>query len=260
MELRSPKCSKSISVRALQHAIEDVSSRRRGPAGGGSLRTGWDFGGTHASDAREALACAGTHEWFGAALAAGGHADWQPPLCVLVHLGHRIVSQRQGLLVLVGRRVWAHPQAIGTGAALSRVVCVDAGDVRQRVWAMELSLRSRAVAGVIGDGSGVRMPDSRRLQIASLDAGVPALLARPPDELTQLSAAMTRWQVRPRRSDVFAGPVWEVELLRCKGLRPMSEEARRFAVRLDHATGSVSVVREAVDRCVPTVAPSRRSA
>jgi hypothetical protein len=196
----------------------------------------------------------GVHEWFD----SGERRNWRPPLAVLIDLAWRALWEHgdRGLVVWVGRRCWPYPHALirrdarrpgaGDQRLLERSVFVDARS-GERVWAIELALRCAGVAAVVGDGGELCMAETRRLQLAagSRERAV-ALLARPGWERGELSAARTRWMVRPRVLRGEIGVVrscavdqsWTVELLRCKGLQP-SGSARRWVVRRDHATGAI---------------------
>ncbi len=121
-------------------------------------------------------------------------------------------------------------------------VFVDAGGIRERVWAAELAARSGAAAVVIVDGTGLRMADSRRLQLAAESSKAVVLLARPEAERGELSAARSRWLVEPLPpacTETSFDQQWTVTLLRCKGVQPTAGSARRWAVRREHATGII---------------------
>lgn len=205
------------------------------------------------------LACGTVHEWFG--LMGGerrGCRVWLPPIGVLTHLAARSLAStgagEGGQVVWIGRRCWPYPRSVrGWWGArlLARSIFVEAADADERVWAMDLALRCRAVAAVVGDGSGLNMAESRRLQLAAGAGGVLGLLARPVCELGEISAARTRWRVAPTPSPVPV-PRWTVELLHSKGARLPSEEARCWVVQRDDATGSLDLVPDARDRsCAP---------
>lgn len=87
---------------------------------------------------------------------------------------------------------------------------LDARDHAERLWAVDVCLRSPAVAAVIVDASGFDMAATRRLQLAAESRqGALGLLVRPPHELSRLSAASTRWRVIPGRQPAVnsaAGP------------------------------------------------------
>lgn len=215
------------------------------------------------------LALGAVHEWLG--LDEPEATSWLPPITLLHHVLKRVLMPRDastegqrglptGLLVWIGERCRPYPPATARwlgAAAASRCVFVRAASVDERVWAMDLALRSEAVTAVIADAHGVRMPESRRLQLAAAgtrESGTRpiALLVRPAQEQSELSAARTRWLVSPRVSESVS---WTLELLRCKGVRPIGEEARRWAVQMNHEAGDVRVVAAARD----SVAPAART-
>jgi len=169
-----------------------------------------------------------------------------PALSVLSHIGGRALraDSRGRCAVWIGRRVWPYGPALGAiGSLLDRSLFVAPNGLPQRVWAIDLALRCLGVGVVIADGSGLGMIETRRLQLAASSAGALCLLARPWPEHKHISAAWTRWRVAPAPSDDI-DPRWSVELLRCKGMRPTTEEARRWSVQRAHETGDVRLVPE----------------
>ncbi|MEQ9095176.1 MAG: hypothetical protein RIE32_02815 [Phycisphaerales bacterium] len=172
-----------------------------------------------------------------------------------------------GLIVWIGRRCWPYPPALvspGVGTAgdaglLERSVYVDPPTREDRLWAMDVALRSPAAAVVVADARGLSMAGSRRLQLAAEAGGAVGLLARRPDERGEISAAATRWLVSPGPPEGAdpARPTWTLRLLRRKGLRPMTEDARDWTVRLDDATRLVSVDADAADRPAAAARPGR---
>jgi protein ImuA len=115
------------------------------------------------------------------------------------------------------------------------------------LWATDLALRSRAAALVIADGSGFDLAATRRLQLAAEAGDGLCLLARPPWEQRELSAAATRWLVScaPPQS---TNQRWTVQLLRCKGQQPASNLQRVWILEQDHATGALRVAADVLDR------------
>lgn len=196
------------------------------------------------------LPLAGLHEWFGVASSEppvpcrndeARLSAWTPPLTPLIHLVRRSMSCADFArrAVWIGRRCFPYG-AVLLGAAgdrrlLERSVFVAAERPDDRLWAIDLALRCPVVGVVVADGRGFDMAATRRIQLAAKTHHTPALLARPPWEADELSAAQTRWLVRwegatkPRSDEATKGeedeaallhPRWRVELLRCKG-RPV---------------------------------------
>jgi hypothetical protein len=187
------------------------------------------------------LAQGAIHEWF-----TDERSVWIAPLSILIH----VVRQTRGRVMWIGRRVWPYPRGLAV-PLLARSIFVDAPGRDERVWAIDLALRSAAVGAVVGDGAGLSMAESRRLQLAAGSGRGLGLVARPLKEVRELSAAQTRWVIRPEPSKGGGEePCWSVELLRCKGLSPVPEEGRRWVVRRDHETGDVGVVPQVPARSV----------
>lgn len=199
----------------------------------------------------EAVALApGLHEWFAeTGLTENDPAPrvWLPPLAVLLGLAWHTVEQTDthaGSIVWIGRRAWPAPLALLRHQPpeidrrlFRRSLFVEPASRDERVWAIEQAARSPGVALVIADGSRLRMPESRRLQLAAAAHHRPILLARPPSEQAELSAAHTRWLVRTEPTPGFQS--WTVRLLRCKGhARGIAGGARPWVVRREHAFGS----------------------
>lgn len=234
---------------ALRAAIEAVECRAGGEASPRTARIP-----THWPDIDRALggglALGSVHEWFGLHDGAEARGEerggWLPPLTVLLHLARRASTHRAGLVVWIGARCHPSPPAMPRDL-LSRSLFVSCDTRDQRVWAIDLSLRCAGVCAIIADASGLTMAESRRCQLAAAAGGVGevggalALLARPARERAHLSAARTRWLVCSA-SFTEHGPGWSIDLLRCKGVRPTPEDARRWVVRHEHATGDVYLV------------------
>jgi len=198
---------------------------------------------------------AGLHEW----LADDADGVSVPPLGVLIDLARRHARPAQSVL-WIGRRCWPHPHALtlrGPGGAddalLRRSVFVDPSSRVELIWSADAALRRSA--SVVADGAGLAMAESRRLQLAAKDAGTLALVARPRRDRARLSAARTRWLVTPAAAGPSAqtAQAWMVELLRCKGVQPEIQEARRWLAQRDHATGAIISWRACDERVAPDV-------
>jgi len=169
-----------------------------------------------------------------------------------------------GAVFWIGRCCWPSARCLVRCAGeadedrslLERSVFVDVAGDAERVWATDLALRCPGAQAVVADGSGLSMSAGRRLQLAAEAGNALGLLARPAQEAGAISAARTRWLVRPapvkgQESGVMEspdGPGWAVELLRCKGMRPGEGGARRWVVRWRDATGDVHLDADAGDR------------
>jgi hypothetical protein len=177
-----------------------------------------------------------------------------PAVCVLTHLAWQALTQADHdaeaegrtmpgdpgarYVVWIGRAVRPYPHLLLRGCPpfsrfassrqstanvrdrllLERSLFIDPPDDRTRLWAIDLALRCPALSAVIADGRGLSMSQTRRLQLAAEAGGTLALLARPPEEAGELSAARTRWRVSPTPSATDR-PRWNIELLHRKGAR-----------------------------------------
>ncbi len=204
-------------------------------------------------------------------LSPGAIHDWiaEPltPLSILAGLAGTAVRGCGSRRVLwIGRRCWPYPPGLvgpgGNAALLERSIFVDPPTRDERLWAIDVALRSPAALVVVADGTGLAMAGSRRLQLAAEAGRTLGLIARPHRERGELSAAATRWLVSPGPMDPANPilPTWTLELLRRKGLRPISEGARVMTVRVEDATRLVSVDADAADRSAAATGPGRWAA
>lgn len=199
-------------------------------------------------------------------------SPWIPPLSVVTELAHRALALGASVppflspfLLWIGRQCWPYGRALVRGrhaedrTLLEQSIFVDAPDIGARLWAIDLALRCPAVGVVVADGRGLDMAATRRLALAAEAGGGLALLLRPAWEARQLSAAATRWRVRPARS-AAATQRWDIQLLRCKGLRAGAPAAGAcVCVEADGATGAMRVLAEVGQRSgEAAAAPARR--
>lgn len=153
---------------------------------------------------------------------------WLAPLCVFTHLAWRAMeadplSRR---IAWIGGRCTPYPHMLiragrGDDRLLSRSLFVQAPSRATRLWAADLALRSNAVGTVLVDGSGFDTAATRRLHLLAKTHGKLVLAARPIFERSMLSAAITRWIVRPQAlvkeaPHACVRPGWHVSLIRCK--------------------------------------------
>jgi hypothetical protein len=188
------------------------------------------------------------HEWFGVEESDGAtqprsdegskkhregaktpvHGWWIPPLLPLVHITRRVINGASTFhyAVWIGRRCVPYGGALigsdGDKRLLERSIFVMAERPDDRLWAVDLALRCRAVGVVIADGSGFDMAATRRIQLVAKAHQSPVLLVRPPWEVHELSAAQTRWLVH-----------WD------KAMERRSDEATKIASRVASARAEV---------------------
>jgi hypothetical protein len=253
---------RSRSLENLRVRIEAIE-RHRVDCTPSCIVTGW-------GPPMESLTCGVLHEWFAPRVHRG--QTWTAPILLFAHLARQTMrdveadgtpgaATRTGTwIVWIGRRVWPQPHALiaptNNRIALTRSLLVDPASASDRLWAIDLCLRSPAVAVVIADASGLKLSQTRRLQLAA-ESGCPlALLARPAQDIVIPSAAATRWSVE-RIVSPTRRPRWRLELVRCKGVQRRSGMEAHAAIVLEHhrATGCIRIPAHMADRPTQTAAP-----
>jgi hypothetical protein len=182
------------------------------------------------------------HEWF---------SQPAPCLCVLADLARRAVGR--GYVFWVGRACWPHPRTLIRGndcTALQRSVLIDPTP-RERLWAMDLVMRSPAAAVVVADASGLDIRATRRLQLAAEHGRTLTMLSRPPNDLGMPSVATYRWRVEPVVSPSDQ-PRWAVQLLRCKDARYPTDAPRSAVLEWNDDTGLEHIPAVLADRMATT--------
>lgn len=137
-----------------------------------------------------------------------------------------------------------------------------------RAWAAEQAVRCGGCVLVVADGSGFSRVMTQRLQLASEAGSCSCLLARPPGDITCLSAATTRWLVKRAAEanvatdrlgghEMGGGPFdpvmlasgevwstgWIARLWRSKGAAPATAQMEReqaWLLRMVHRVDDVS--------------------
>lgn len=158
-----------------------------------------------------------THEWLASdsPSTSTSREPWTPPLTILSLIASQMPT---GMLVWIGRRLRPLPATLAQAqglSILSRCLFIDPPDDSSKLWAIDQALRNPAIGAVIADGSRLDMGASRRLQLAAAAGQTLGLLARPPWEAGHISAAATRWSVRPVPTHT-KNPRWKIEILHCK--------------------------------------------
>ena len=257
---RGPSPDRLATARAVLARVADEPAPRA---------SGLSNDGTPAEPWSKALV-SGLHEWFTSdAMISGSPEIWFPPLAILIDLAHRAIigdssaeTAHHRTVLWIGKSCWPYPPALRAAADDHRVldasVFVETASRAERVWAIEQAARCPGVGLGIGDGRGLTMAESRRLQLASAPhpqsdpgAGTPILLARPSRERGVISAARTRWHAEPLpiQTPPHHGQ-WAVELIHRKGAASHTQtctnadtadrNARRWIVRRDHAAGHLT--------------------
>lgn len=138
------------------------------------------------------------------------------------------------------------------GLAPSRLILAQAVNDQDILWAMEEGLHNPALAAVVGETKALSVPASRRLQLAAETSGVTGFALRRQSTVTTASAAMTRWRITALPGSLVPGepgvgqPLWQVELLRCRGGVSVS-----WNMEACDATGHVAISAALADRPMP---------
>ena len=233
------------------------------PTGGGAAED-WRFG-LSALDAalpERGLPVGGLHE-------AGGSAAGDGPAAAafLAALFARLERRdgRGAVLVCQSRTSpfgrFYGPGWRDLGLEPADLLMLSARRDRDIAWAIEEGLRSAALAAVLGEVESLDFTLSRRLALAARESLTPALLLRR-DSLGPASAAFSRWRIAalPGNADPFDAaapglPRWRLELLRCRGGRPVT-----CTVEWNRETGDFGVAAALADRPAAPCTAARRPA
>lgn len=140
------------------------------------------------------------------------------------------------------------------GVDPDRVIFIDVPLQKDVLWVTEEALKCEGVATVICETRDFSFTESQRLQLAVEKSHVTGFILRKDIKKINTTACVTRWQIRPVRSQLRTGmpgvghPRWQVELLKVRNGRPgiwivewkkqsfqtiivppISEPARRYA-------------------------------
>lgn len=125
------------------------------------------------------------------------------------------------LVLWIGRECWPTPHVVAHAlqheatpeSFLSNAVFLDPPSIQMRLWAIELALRSPAVAAVIAPLQKLSFALTRRFALAARDGGGMGFFMRPYKELAVRSAALSRWRVLSVVSEGIE-PRWSISLCR----------------------------------------------
>ncbi|MBS7565514.1 Error-prone repair protein ImuA [Mucilaginibacter sp. Bleaf8] len=112
------------------------------------------------------------------------------------------------------------------GVDPDRVIFVDVPLQKDVLWVTEEALKCEGVAAVICETKAFSFMESQRLQLAVEKSRVTGFILRKDVKKANTTACVTRWQIRPVRSQLRSGmpgvgyPRWQVELLKVRNGRP----------------------------------------
>lgn len=149
--------------------------------------------------------------------------------------GGFIAGLVQKLLASGGACLWIsytcriYPPALKLfGVDPDRVIFVDVPLQKDVLWVTEEALKCEGVATVICETKDLSFTESQRLQLAVEKSQVTGFVLRKDVKKANTTACVTRWQIRPVRSQLRTGmpgvghPRWHVELLKVRNGRPGS--------------------------------------
>lgn len=112
------------------------------------------------------------------------------------------------------------------GVDPDRVIFVDVPLKKDVLWVTEEALKCEGVATVICETRDLSFTESQRLQLAVEKSHVTGFVLRKGVNKVNTTACVTRWQIRPVRSQLRPGmpgvgsPRWQVQLLKVRNGRP----------------------------------------
>lgn len=114
------------------------------------------------------------------------------------------------------------------GVDPDRVIFIDVPLQKDVLWVTEEALKCEGVATVICETKELSFTGSQRLQLAVEKSHVTGFVLRKDIKKINTTACVTRWQVRPVRSQLRTGmpgvghPRWQVDLIKVRNGRPGS--------------------------------------
>jgi hypothetical protein len=181
------------------------------------------------------LACGSLHEWF-SAIQTPYHQKsskntlvTHPPFTLLSHFARQALKHlgEDRFIVWVGKDCWptafilqmcSHEES---SLLLKQSLFFRTKSNLEKIWAVELALRSRASAAVICQTYDIPFVLTKKLAMAAKQGGGLGLFVRSASELQQgntpASAASTKWLITPQLSQ--NAPAWSLKLLKKKGVQ-----------------------------------------
>lgn len=152
-----------------------------------------------------------------------------PPFALLSHIATQSLKYigRERYVLWIGRDCWPSAflfQLYSDTVSLPLIeqsLFFDTSDKLEKIWAIDLALRSKACAAVICESRGLPFNLSKRFSLAARKGGGVGLLVRSSSEMRNLqlpsSTASTKWLISPVPSN--SHPAWKLRLLKKKGVQ-----------------------------------------
>lgn len=137
-------------------------------------------------------------------------------------LSSRLVADRGYILYIAPDRFLYPLGLLPYGVKLDRLLHISTRRSRDLAWAVMEALRCPQVSSVIAVLGGLDLTDSRRLQLAAETSGATGFLLGNAGSAL-IASAITRWRISSvisKSGQRFDEPLWEVNLLYCRGGRP----------------------------------------
>ncbi len=155
------------------------------------------------------------------------------------------------LWIGAGRRIFP-PALKRFGIDPHQVLFVYLDKQKQALWTVEEALKCAALTAVVGEVADLGFTESRRLQLAVEQSGVPCFLLRR-GCCNSTTASVTRWKITPLPSSQEANmpgvghPCWRVELLKVRNGKPGTWELEWRNGRFRHPS-KLAVLEGAVQK------------
>lgn len=137
------------------------------------------------------------------------------------------LMMNKGLCVWISNRRTVFPCALkGFGIAPDQVIFIDLKKESDVLWAVEETLKSEAIAAVVGEFTELDFIQSRRLQLAVEKSRVTGFVHRYRPKTENIVSCVTRWKIYSipsKNEDGMPGlgfPRWHVELTKVRNGKP----------------------------------------
>lgn len=131
--------------------------------------------------------------------------------------------------VWIGTRRRLFPTSLSAfGVEPDRIIFIDVKSEKEVLWIMEEALNCDGLAAVVAEVDGLSLIESRRLQLAVEESGIPGMIIRKDERRMASTVSNARWRIVPIPSmdeDGLPGvgfPRWKVELLKVRSGSPGS--------------------------------------